>query len=110
MKNKKIVQIILRTSQEEKETITKNALKQGKSVNEYIKTKVLETNKNNDINSDSISDIIVNQQRQLEEKDIQISTLHKLLENQQTLLLNEQKESSKLLTTESNNKKWWKFW
>lgn len=110
MENKKIVQIILRTSQKEKEKITKNAIKQGKSVNEYIKKKVLETNKNNDINNDSVSDIIASQQKQLEEKDNQISTLHKLLENQQTLLLNEQKESSKLLTTESYNKKWWKFW
>lgn len=121
MDKEKNVQVTFRTTLAEKEIITRNADKKGLSVNEFIKSKVLsdDTTKisKNDIMSDSTSKKELEQlrkdlldkyidkiafeslQKQLEQKDIQIDQLHKIIYNKDTKLLEY-----------ATKKSWWHFW
>ncbi|QGG97204.1 hypothetical protein EA459_00130 [Streptococcus dysgalactiae subsp. dysgalactiae] len=121
MDKEKNVQVTFKTTLAEKEIITRNADKKGLSVNEFIKSKVLsdDTTKisKNDIMSDSTSKKELEQlrkdlldkyidkiafeslQKQLEQKDIQIDQLHKIIYNKDTKLLEY-----------DTKKSWWHFW
>ena len=103
MADNKSVQIILRTTKEEKEEITKKAKEKGLSVNEYIKQELLNHKDNNDSTSDindnkndSTSTIIEILREQLKTKDIQIANLQQIIYNRDTKLI--------------EHKKWWHFW
>lgn len=103
MADNKSVQIILRTTKEEKEEITKKAKDKGLSVNEYIKQKILNHNNNsdstsdiNDSNNDITNAIIEILREQLKTKDIQIANLQQIIYNRDTKLI--------------EHKKWWHFW
>ena len=103
MADNKSVQIILRTTKEEKEEITKKAKNKGLSVNEYIKQELLNPKDNsdstsdiNDSNNDSTNAIIEILREQLKTKDIQISNLQQIIYNRDTKLI--------------EHKKWWHFW
>lgn len=103
MADNKSVQIILRTTKEEKEKITKKAKSKGLSVNEYIKQELLNYKDNNDSTSDindskndSTSAIIEILREQLKTKDIQIANLQQIIYNRDTKLI--------------EHKKWWHFW
>lgn len=103
MADNKSVQIILRTTKEEKEEITKKAKEKGLSVNEYIKQELLNHKYNNDSTSDindnkndSTSAIIEILREQLKTKDIQIANLQQIIYNRDTKLI--------------EHKKWWHFW
>lgn len=103
MADNKSVQIILRTTKEEKEEITKKAKEKGLSVNEYIKQELLNHKDNNDNTSDindnkndSTSAIIEILREQLKTKDIQIANLQQIIYNRDTKLI--------------EHKKWWHFW
>lgn len=94
-KNKQ-VQIIIRTTQEEKNIITKKAKDKGISVNKFIKKIVLEEDINDNIN-DNKNDIIEILKEQLKTKDIQIANLQQIIYNRDTKLI-------------ETSKKWWEFW
>lgn len=96
MGENKQVQIIIRTTQEEKNIITKKAKDKGISVNEFIKKIVLEENINDNIN-DNKNDIIEILKEQLKTKDIQIANLQQIIYNRDTKLI-------------ETSKKWWEFW
>jgi hypothetical protein len=103
MADNKSVQIILRTTKEEKEEITKKAKDKGLSVNEYIKQKILNHKNNsdstsdiNDSNNDITNAIIEILREQLKTKDIQIANLQQIIYNRDTKLI--------------EHKKWWHFW
>ncbi|WP_261267028.1 plasmid mobilization protein [Streptococcus mitis] len=103
MADNKSVQIILRTTKEEKEEITKKAKNKGLSVNEYIKQELLNPKDNsdstsdiNDSNNDSTNAIIEILREQLKTKDIQIANLQQIIYNRDTKLI--------------EHKKWWHFW
>lgn len=103
MANNKSVQIILRTTKEEKEEITKKAKNKGLSVNEYIKQELLNPKDNsdstsdiNDSNNDITNAIIEILREQLKTKDIQIANLQQIIYNRDTKLI--------------EHKKWWHFW
>ncbi len=121
MNKEKTVQITFRTSFDEKEYIVKRAKEKGLSTNEYIKLKVLsddinETSKS-DVSDDSTAQKELDQlrkdliekyisktafetlQKQLEQKDIQIDQLHKIIFNKDTKLLEYDSQKS-----------WWQFW
>lgn len=104
MTENKQVQIIIRTTQEEKSIITKKAKDKGVSVNEFIKKIILEDdikediNDNiNDSNNDITSDIIELLKEQLKTKDMQIANLQQIIYNRDTKLI-------------ETSKKWWEFW
>lgn len=94
-KNKQ-VQIIIRTTQEEKNIITKKAKDKGISVNKFIKKIVLEEDINDNINNNK-NDIIEILKEQLKTKDIQIANLQQIIYNRDTKLI-------------ETSKKWWEFW
>lgn len=96
MADNKSVQIILRTTKEEKEEITKKAKDKGLSVNEYIKQKILNHKNNSDSTSDITNAIIEILREQLKTKDIQIANLQQIIYNRDTKLI--------------EHKKWWHFW
>lgn len=103
MADNKSVQIILRTTKEEKEEITKKSKDKGLSVNEYIKQKILNHKNNsdstsdiNDSNNDITNAIIEILREQLKTKDIQIANLQQIIYNRDTKLI--------------EHKKWWHFW
>jgi hypothetical protein len=108
MSENKQVQIIIRTTQEEKNIITQKAKYKGISVNEFIKRIILEddikadstdniNDSNNDSNNDITSDIIELLKEQLKTKDIQIANLQQIIYNRDTKLI-------------ETSKKWWEFW
>lgn len=94
-KNKQ-VQIIIRTTQEEKNIITKKAKDKGISVNKFIKKIILEEDINDNIN-DNKNYIIEILKEQLKTKDIQIANLQQIIYNRDTKLI-------------ETSKKWWEFW
>lgn len=101
MTENKQVQIIIRTTQEEKAIITQKAKDKGISVNEFIKKIILEEDINDNINdnkNDITDDIIEILKDQLKTKDMQIANLQQIIYNRDTKLI------------ETSNKKWWKFW
>ena len=86
MSENKQVQIIIRTTQEEKNIITQKAKNKGISVNEFIKRIILEddikadsTDNINDSNNDITSDIIELLKEQLKTKDMQIANLQQII-------------------------------
>ena len=102
MADNKSVQIILRTTKEEKEEITKKAKSKGLSVNEYIKQELLNYKDNNDSTSDindskndSTSAIIEILREQLKTKDIQIANLQQIIYNRDTKLIGNKKQTTK---------------
>lgn len=108
MAENKQVQIIIRTTQEEKNIITQKAKDKGISVNEFIKRIILEddiktdstdniNDSNNDSNNDITDDIIEILKDQLKTKDMQISNLQQIIYNRDTKLI-------------ETSKKWWEFW
>lgn len=100
MKDNKQVQIIIRTTSEEKEEITKKAKEKGVSVNEFIKSTILSNDKkdsNNDNKNDINNAIIEILREQLSAKDMQIANLQQIIYNRDTKLI-------------ETSKKWWKFW
>lgn len=104
MSKNKQVQIIIRTTQEEKDFITQKARDKGISVNEFIKRIILEdnikadsTDNINDSNYDITSDIIELLKEQLKTKDMQIANLQQIIYNRDTKLI-------------ETSKKWWEFW
>ena len=100
MKDNKQVQIIIRTTSEEKEEITKKAKDKGVSVNEFIKSTILSNDKkdsNNDNKNDINNAIIEILREQLSAKDMQIANLQQIIYNRDTKLI-------------ETSKKWWKFW
>lgn len=104
MSENKQVQIIIRTTQEEKNIITQKAKDKGISVNEFIKRIILEddikadsTDNINDSNNDITSDIIELLKEQLKTKDMQIANLQQIIYNRDTKLI-------------ETAKKWWEFW
>jgi len=105
MSENKQVQIIIRTTQEEKAIITQKAKDKGISVNEFIKRIILEDDIKEDINdnindskNDITSDIISILNEQLRAKDEQIKNLQTIIYNRDTKLL------------ETSTKHWWQFW
>ncbi|MFM1623803.1 hypothetical protein AB6P03_09980 [Streptococcus mutans] len=92
MTDSKQVQIIIRTTKEEKNEIMEESKEKGVSMNEFIKEKLFGSSKK-DINSDII-DIL---REQVSIKDEQIKELHHLLYNRDTKLL-------------ESPKHWWQFW
>ena len=104
MTENKQVQIIIRTTQEEKAIITKKAKDKGVSVNEFIKKFILEDDIKEDINdnindnkNDITNDIIEILKDQLKTKDMQIANLQQIIYNRDTKLI-------------ETSKKWWEFW
>lgn len=97
MSENKQVQIIIRTTQEEKNIITQKAKDKGISVNEFIKRIILEDDIKADSNNDITSDIIELLKEQLKTKDMQITNLQQIIYNRDTKLI-------------ETSKKWWKFW
>lgn len=100
MTENKQVQIIIRTTQEEKAIITKKAKDKGISVNEFIKRIILEDDIKEDINdniNDNKNDIIEILKDQLKTKDMQIANLQQIIYNRDTKLI-------------ETSKKWWEFW
>ena len=104
MSENKQVQIIIRTTQEEKNIITQKAKDKGISVNEFIKRIILEddikadsTDNINDSNNDITSDIIEILKDQLKTKDMQIANLQQIIYNRDTKLI-------------ETSKTWWEFW
>lgn len=100
MKDNKQVQIIIRTTSEEKDEITKKAKEKGVSVNEFIKSTILSNDKkdsNNDNKNDINNAIIEILREQLSAKDMQIANLQQIIYNRDTKLI-------------ETSKKWWKFW
>ncbi|MWV57209.1 plasmid mobilization protein [Streptococcus zhangguiae] len=104
MSENKQVQIIIRTTQEEKNIITQKAKNKGISVNEFIKRIVLEDDNKEDISdnikdnkNDIIDDIIEILKDQLKTKDMQIANLQQIIYNRDTKLLEAPKH-------------WWQFW
>ena len=104
MSENKQVQIIIRTTQEEKNIITQKAKYKGISVNEFIKRIILEddikadsTDNINDSNNDITSDIIELLKDQLKTKDMQIANLQQIKYNRDTKII-------------ETTKKWWEFW
>jgi hypothetical protein len=101
MKDSKQVQIIIRTTPEEKIEITKKAKEKGLSVNEFIKQKTLkendEINSEGDIKNDINNDIIEILKEQLSTKDMQIANLQQIIYNRDTKLIEAPKH-------------WWQFW
>jgi hypothetical protein len=100
MTENKQVQIIIRTTQEEKAIITQKAKDKGISVNEFIKRIILEEDINDNINdnkNDITDDIIEILKDQLKTKDMQISNLQQIIYNRDTKLI-------------ETSKKWWEFW
>lgn len=104
MTKNKQVQIIIRTTQEEKATITQKAKDKGISVNEFIKRIILEDDIKEDINdnisdnkNDITDDIIEILKDQLKTKDMQIANLQQIIYNRDTKLI-------------ETSKKWWEFW
>lgn len=93
MTENKQVQIIIRTTQEEKAIITQKAKDKGISVNEFIKRIILE----DDIKEDITDDIIEILKDQLKTKDMQIANLQQIIYNRDTKLI-------------ETSKKWWEFW
>lgn len=96
MAENKQVQIIIRTTQEEKNIITQKAKDKGISVNEFIKRIILEDDIKAD-STDNINDIIEILKDQLKTKDMQISNLQQIIYNRDTKLI-------------ETSKKWWEFW
>ncbi|MFM1590838.1 hypothetical protein [Streptococcus mutans] len=99
MTDSKQVQIIIRTTKEEKNEIMEESKEKGVSMNEFIKEKLFGSSKkdiNSDIN-DSDNDIIDILREQVSIKDEQIKELHHLLYNRDTKLL-------------ESPKHWWQFW
>ncbi|MTB65222.1 hypothetical protein GGG87_09465 [Streptococcus sp. zg-86] len=100
MSDIKQVQIIIRTTEEEKTEITKKAKEKGVSVNEFIKKSILyndNTSDNKENQNDMNSDIIEILREQLNAKDMQINNLQQIIYNRDTKLL----EAPKY---------WWQFW
>ena len=100
MSENKQVQIIIRTTQEEKNIITQKAKDKGISVNEFIKRIILEDDIKEDINdniNDNKNDIIKILKDQLKTKDMQIANLQQIIYNRDTKLI-------------ETSKKWWEFW
>ena len=100
MSENKQVQIIIRTTQEEKNIITQKAKDKGISVNEFIKRIILEDDINDNINdnkNDITNDIIEILKDQLKTKDMQIANLQQIIYNRDTKLI-------------ETSKKWWEFW
>lgn len=100
MTENKQVQIIIRTTQEEKAIITQKAKDKGISVNEFIKRIILEDDIKEDINdnvNDNKNDIIEILKDQLKTKDMQIANLQQIIYNRDTKLI-------------ETSKKWWEFW
>lgn len=96
MAENKQVQIIIRTTQEEKNIITQKAKDKGISVNEFIKRIILEDDIKAD-STDNINDIIELLKEQLKTKDMQIANLQQIIYNRDTKLI-------------ETSKKWWEFW
>ena len=100
MAENKQVQIIIRTTQEEKAIITQKAKDKGISVNEFIKRIILGEDFNDNINdnkNDITDDIIEILKDQLKTKDMQIANLQQIIYNRDTKLI-------------ETSKKWWEFW
>ena len=100
MAENKQVQIIIRTTQEEKAIITQKAKGKGISVNEFIKRIILGEDINDNINdnkNDITDDIIEILKDQLKTKDMQIANLQQIIYNRDTKLI-------------ETSKKWWEFW
>lgn len=100
MTENKQVQIIIRTTQEEKAIITQKAKDKGVSVNEFIKRIILEDDIKDDINdnkNDITDDIIEILKDQLKTKDMQIANLQQIIYNRDTKLI-------------ETSKRWWEFW
>lgn len=100
MTENKQVQIIIRTTQEEKAIITQKAKDKGISVNEFIKRIILEEDINDNINdnkNDITDDIIEILKDQLKTKDMQIANLQQIIYNRDTKLI-------------ETSKRWWEFW
>ncbi|EMC19636.1 hypothetical protein [Streptococcus mutans] len=103
MTDSKQVQIIIRTTKEEKNEIMEESKEKGVSMNEFIKEKLFGSSKkdiNSDINdsdNDITIDIIDILREQVSIKDEQIKELHHLLYNRDTKLL-------------ESPKHWWQFW
>lgn len=100
MSENKQVQIIIRTTQEEKNIITQKAKDKGISVNEFIKRIILEDDIKEDINdnkNDITDDIIEILKDQLKTKDMQIANLQQIIYNRDTKLI-------------ETSKRWWEFW
>lgn len=53
---------------------------------------------------------IIDKNKQLIAKDVQIESLQKILNQQQQLLLYEQQKNTKLLEENIENKRWWQWW
>jgi hypothetical protein len=100
MAENKQVQIIIRTTQEEKAIITQKAKDKGISVNEFIKRIILGEDINDNISdnkNDITDDIIEILKDQLKTKDMQIANLQQIIYNRDTKLI-------------ETSKKWWEFW
>ena len=100
MSENKQVQIIIRTTQEEKAIITQKAKDKGISVNEFIKRIILGEDINDNISdnkNDITDDIIKILKDQLKTKDMQIANLQQIIYNRDTKLI-------------ETSKKWWEFW
>lgn len=97
MEHNKQVQIIIRTTEKERQKIKEKALEKGLSMNEFIKEKLLERNDNNSNINDINIAIIDILKEQLSAKDLQIANLQQIIYNRDAKLLEAPKH-------------WWQFW
>lgn len=109
MNNNKTVQIIIRTTEEEKEKISISAKSEKLSMNDYIKKCIKKyqkaddsqdskkDKKNNEIDINFAITVIDTLKEQLTAKDIQITQLQQIIYNRDTKLLEAPKH-------------WWQFW
>lgn len=104
MKDSKQVQIIIRTTQEEKDIIIQKAKEKGTSINEFIKTAIFSDPSkddseydSNDNKNDTTIAIIEILREQLTAKDMQIANLQQIIYNRDTKLI-------------ESPKTWWQFW
>lgn len=110
MSEKKQKSLNLRLSEEEKKKLEESANTMGLRVSEYVRLVLFEGVSNETQSNTNVlqDEELCFYKNELESKNQQIKELHRLLENQQTLLLNTQKENQLLL--ELDEKKWWQFW
>lgn len=102
------VQIIVRTTSEEREQIKELAEKKNTSMNQFIIDAIFKNNDDsmNDSDSDSSDIILVNVLRQqLDKKDVQIKNLQNIIDQQQQLTLQSNKQIEHLQIELSNEGK-----
>ena len=96
------VQIVIRSTEDERESIKLMASKENKSMNQYILDKVLSVDNGTNADNDMTIKVL---SKQIAVKDEQLSNMQKLLDQQQQITLAEvgERERKKLEYKDSRN-------